>query len=162
MWFQAIYLMTRDKKGVVIWGSLQRRVAHATQADAGDDGVEFPLTGWVALDDAYFGGERSGGKRGSWRTRKDGVVAAVETNEEGHPLRVRLSVVDGFRTTEIAAWAHQRLGTGTRVWDAGSCTEQGQLMRMPGRSHRCAAHDRGRCVHGLQRTQRRARPGRGR
>ena len=25
---------------------------------------QFPLTGWVELDDAYLGGERSGGKRG--------------------------------------------------------------------------------------------------
>ena len=46
-------------------------------------------------------------------------VALVETNGEGHPLRVKLSVVDGFRTTEIAAWAHQDLGTSTWVVSDG-------------------------------------------
>ena len=32
-------------------------------------------------------------------------VAAVETNDEGHPLRMKLTVVEGFRLTDIAAWA---------------------------------------------------------
>ena len=42
-------------------------------------------------------------------------VAAVETNDEGHPLRMKLTVVEGFRTTEIATWAQQHLRAGTRV-----------------------------------------------
>ena len=57
------------------------------------------------LDDAYLGGERSGGKRGRGAPGKTPFVAAVETNERGHPLRVKLTVVEGFRLTEIAAWA---------------------------------------------------------
>ena len=47
----------------------------------------FPLTGRVELDDAYLGGERSGGKRGRGVPGKTPSVAAVETNGEGHPLR---------------------------------------------------------------------------
>ena len=92
-------------------------MAHATQADAGDDGARlpYPLTGWFELDDAYLGGERSGGKRSHGASAKTPFVAAVETNEEGHPLRMKLSVVDGFGLTEIAAWAQQRHSTGTRV-----------------------------------------------
>ena len=54
----------------------------------------FPLTGWVELDDAYLGGERSGGKRGRGAPGKTPYVAAVETNGEGHPLRMKLTVVD--------------------------------------------------------------------
>ena len=84
--------------------------------------LEFPLTGWVDLDDTYLGGERSGGKRGRGAPGKTPFVAAVETNEEGHPLRMKLSVVDRFRTTEITAWAQQHLDTGTRrVSDRLAC-----------------------------------------
>ena len=46
---------------------------------------------------------------------KTPFVAAVETNEQGHPQRVKLTVVEGFRVTEIAAWAQQHLGPGTQV-----------------------------------------------
>ena len=75
----------------------------------------FPLTGWVEFDDAWLGGERSGGKRGRGAPAKTPFVAGVETNEEGHPLRMKLTVVKGFRTTEIATWAQQHLSAGTRV-----------------------------------------------
>ena len=42
-------------------------------------------------------------------------MAAVETHEAGHPQRVKLTVVEGFRLTEIAAWAQQPLSPGTQV-----------------------------------------------
>ena len=42
----------------------------------------------------------------------------VETNAEGHPLRVKLTV-EGFRLTEIAAWAQQHLSPGTQVLSDG-------------------------------------------
>ena len=53
------------------------------------------------------------------RPGKTPFVAAVETNEQGHPLRMKLTVVEGFRLTEIAAWAQLHLGTGTRVVSDG-------------------------------------------
>ena len=80
---------------------------------------EHPLSGWIQLDDAYLGGERSGGKRGRGAPGKTPFVAAVQTNEQGHPLRMKLTVVEGFRLTEIAAWAQRHLGTGTRVVSDG-------------------------------------------
>ena len=79
----------------------------------------FPLTGRVELDDACLGGERSGGKRGRGVPGKTPLVAAVETNGEGHPLRIKLTVVEGFRTTDIAAWAQHHLGAGTEVVSDG-------------------------------------------
>ena len=53
---------------------------------------EHPLSGWIELDDAYLGGERSGGKRGRGAPGKTPFVAAVQTNEQGHPLRMKLTV----------------------------------------------------------------------
>ncbi len=52
-----------------------------------------------------LGGERSGGKRGGGAPGKTPFVAAVEIHEAGHPQRVTLTVVEGFRLTEVAAWA---------------------------------------------------------
>ena len=86
---------------------------------------QFPLAGRVELDDAYLGVERSGGKRGRSAPAKTPFVTTVETNKEGHPLRMKSSVVDGFRTTVVAAWAQQHLGTGTRVLSDGFACFQG-------------------------------------
>ena len=92
-----------------------------------------PLGGWVELDDASLGGERSGGKRGRGAPGKTPFVAAVETNERGHPLRVKLTVVEGFRLSEIAAWAQHHLSAGTRVVSDGlACFN---AVRAPGCSH---------------------------
>lgn len=41
------------------------------------------LEGRVEIDDAYLGGERSGGKRGRGAAGKTPVVAAVETIDRG-------------------------------------------------------------------------------
>ena len=81
---------------------LQRRVAHRHKLMR-DDGAR-PRASARRVHparDAYLGGERSGGKRGRGAPGK-----TVETNAEGHPLRVKLTVVEGFRLT-IAAWAQR-------------------------------------------------------
>ncbi|AAW76608.1 transposase [Xanthomonas oryzae pv. oryzae KACC 10331] len=45
------------------------------------------LGGIVQLDDAYLGGERNGGKAGRGSENKRPFVIAVETTEDGRPLR---------------------------------------------------------------------------
>ncbi|MEX3582971.1 MAG: hypothetical protein VB137_10845, partial [Burkholderia sp.] len=42
-------------------------------------------------DDAYLGGERSGGKAGRGAPGKTPFVAAVQTSDDGRPLFMRLS-----------------------------------------------------------------------
>jgi len=61
-----------------------------------------PLSGVIQLDDVYWGGEASGGKTGRGSPNKVPFVAAVATNDEGHPIAMRMSKVKGFRKTEIA------------------------------------------------------------
>jgi len=43
------------------------------------------LTGRVEIDDAYIGGERSGGKSGSGSENQVPFIAAVQTTEDGRP-----------------------------------------------------------------------------
>ena len=96
------------------------------------------LDGRVEMDDAYLGGERSGGKSGRGSENKVPIVVAVQTTEAGQPIVACLrqqphtqeevavfaaahiatsaSVIsDGlwcFRATTIVGAAHERVVTG--------------------------------------------------
>jgi hypothetical protein len=67
------------------------------------------LGGAVQLNDAYLGGERSGGKR--WRGSENKVpfVADVSMNEARQPIRLKLDMVSGFTSDAIANWAKASL-----------------------------------------------------
>ena len=60
---------------------LQRRVwriRHKLMQVMMERDREHTLSGWIQLDDAYLGGERSGGKRGRGAPGKTPFVAAVD------------------------------------------------------------------------------------
>jgi hypothetical protein len=62
-------------------------------------------TGVIEIDDVSRGGEVHGETPGRGSPNKTPFIAAVAKNHEGHPIALRMSVVDGFRKTELAAWA---------------------------------------------------------
>jgi len=74
-----------------------------------------PLSGIVQIDDAYYGGELHGGKRGRCSENKTPFVAAVSTNEEGHPLKMNFTVVKQFRLSAISQWAKKHLSPASVV-----------------------------------------------
>ena len=81
-----------------------------------------PLSGWVQLDYAYWGRQRRGGKRGRGAPGKTPLVAAVQLNRQGHPIRMSLSRIDAFQSETITAWAKSPLEPGTVVFsDALGC-----------------------------------------
>ena len=94
-WFLAMHLLTQAKNNV----SALELMRHL--------GVSYPtawlvkhklmevmrlredsrqLTGRVEIDDAYLGGERSGGKTGRGSENKVPFIAAVQTTEDGQPV----------------------------------------------------------------------------
>lgn len=118
VWFRAIYHLTQTKQGISSI-ELGRRLG-VTQTTAWkikhklgqvmlerDDAKR--LTGRVEMDDAYIGGERSGGKRGRGAPGKTPFIAAVETTPEGKPVRLKLRRLAGFRSDSIAAFAKRGL-----------------------------------------------------
>ena len=127
-WFQGIYLITQGKKGIsamqlhrqlgisynAAWRMKHKLMQVMLERDSANK-----LSGFVELDDAYLGGERSGGKVGRGAAGKTPFVAAVETNNEGHPMRIKLSVVKGFRTKEIERWSRSHLTAGSTVISDG-------------------------------------------
>lgn len=127
-WFLAIYLMTQNKKGVSAM-QLHRqlgisynaawRLKHKLMQVMLERDQEHKLSGFIELDDSYLGGERTGCKPGRGAADKTPFVAAVETNISGHPTRIKLSVVKGFRKTEIATWCRCNLVAGSTVTSDG-------------------------------------------
>ena len=112
IWFRALYHMTQTKQGISSIELGRRLGVRQTtawtirhklkQVMMERDGAK-PLTGRVEMDDAYVGGERTGGKRGRGAPGKTPFVAAVETTPEGKPVRVKLGRVEGFSGKAIAA-----------------------------------------------------------
>jgi len=78
---------------------------------------DFPkkLSGIIVMDDAYIGGEQEGGKRGRGSDNKTPIVAAVQTNKEGHPTMIKLSKVKSFSSIELYGWSVRHLAPGSKV-----------------------------------------------
>jgi ribosomal protein L37AE/L43A len=127
-WFRAMYHLTQSKQGISSI-ELARRLG-VTQTTAWtikhklaqvmmERDADKRLHGRVELDDAYLGGERSGGKRGRGAPGKTSFVAAVETTEEGKPVRLKLRRVGSFCGRAISGFAKRSLDPGCEVVSDG-------------------------------------------
>jgi transposase-like protein len=127
-WFLAIYLLTQSKSGVSAL-SLMRQlgVSYCTAWMVKQKLMQVMkeredkkrLKGLIQLDDAYWGGQRHGGKRGRGSPGKTPFVAAVEVSEDGRPIAMKFKVVNAFRAHTIECWAKQSLEPGTYVVSDG-------------------------------------------
>ena len=127
-WFQALYFLTQTKNNVSaleltrLLGVCYRtawRIKHKLMQVMHEREASTILSGRVEVDDAYLGGQRSGGKVGRGSENKVPFVAAVETNKEGHPIRAVFSPVKSFSRQEIAAWARKSLAPSALVVSDG-------------------------------------------
>ena len=126
-WFLAIYLLTQRKSGIsALQLSRELGVAYNTawklkhkllQVMHGRNQGE-KLSGRIEIDDAYLGDERPG-KRGRGAEHTFPFVAAVQTDEAGHPQRVQLRCVSGFSLVEIRRYAQQVIAPGSQVISDG-------------------------------------------
>src|SRR5947208_16056915 len=128
-WFAAVYQLTQSKGGISSI-ELARRLGvrqptawlmrhKLMRAMAAREAAKPKLAGRVEVDDAYLGGERSGGERGRGAAGKTPIVAAVETTAERKPRRLRLSVVKGFRKREVEKLAKAVIEPGSTVVSDG-------------------------------------------
>jgi transposase-like protein len=131
IWFLAIYLLTQSKSGVSalelkrqlgIGYNAAWRLKHKLLQVMKERDDTKPLSGFIQLDDAYWGAERRGGKRGRGAPAKTPFVAAVQTNEQGHPIAMRLTRLQGFTKQQLEGWAQRHLRSGSVVVSDGlSC-----------------------------------------
>lgn len=123
-WFMAMHLLSQSKTGLsatelkrqlgvnydTAWKLKHKLLQGMKEADD-----KRPISGIIQLDDVYWGGERRGGKRGRGAAGKTPFVAAVALNEQGHPVKMRMTVVKGFRTGVMKQWGKRHLAPGSVV-----------------------------------------------
>lgn len=131
MWFLAIYLVSQAKTGLSSL-ALKRQLGvsyptawlihHKLMQVMVNREERYVLDGKIQVDDAYLGGERTGGKVGRGSENKVPIVAAISLTEDDRPLRVKLTPVSGFTLKAISAWAKDHLAPGSTVFsDALAC-----------------------------------------
>jgi transposase-like protein len=128
IWYQAIFFLTQSKNNVSaleltrLLGICYRtawRMKHKLIQVMHEREQKRKLSGDIQLDDAYLGGECSDGKAGRGSENKIPFLAAIQTNEEGHPLYAVFSQVNSFSKEEISEWAKKRIDYGSDVTSDG-------------------------------------------
>lgn len=114
IWFLAIFLLSQAKTGLSAL-ALKRQLGvsyptawlihHKLMRAMAEREAGYRLSGSIQIDDAYLGGERTGGKVGRGSENKVPFVAAVSLAEDGHPLYAKFSPVRGFTLHSMAQWA---------------------------------------------------------
>jgi transposase-like protein len=123
-WLRAMYLITQTKQGISSI-ELGRRLG-VTQTTAWKiktklaevmriAGEAERLDGRVEMDDAYLGGERSGGKTGRGSPGKKPIVVAVQTSDDGRPRRIKLRRIARFKRKRVKSIAKRIIAEGTTV-----------------------------------------------
>jgi transposase-like protein len=149
-WFLAIYLMTQSKTNIAAL-ALRRQLGvswktawllkHKLMEAMHQREAEQPLQGDVRIDDAYLGGERTGGKAGRGSENKVPFVAAVEMRE-GRPQRVRFDPVNDFSFASLKIWAAQALAAGCVITSDGLLGFE--VVRQMGFEHRVVLAGKGK------------------
>ena len=118
LWFRAMYHLTQSKQGISsielgrrlgVTQTTAWKLKHKLAQVMMERDATKQLTGRVELDDAYVGGERTGGKRGRGAPGKTPFVAAVETTPEGKSVRLKLRRVASFCSHSISGFAKRSL-----------------------------------------------------
>jgi transposase-like protein len=131
VWYLAIYFISQAKTGLSAL-ALKRRLGvsyptawlihHKLMQAMVEREERYLLGGEIQVDDAYLGGELSGGTAGRGSQIKVPFLAAVSVDANGHPVHAKLTPVSGFTRKAVAAWAGAHLAPGSVVVSDGlSC-----------------------------------------
>ncbi len=74
---------------------------------------------FVQVDDVYWGGKHSGGKRGRVAEGKTPFIAAIQRNKKGHPMYIRFSRIAGFDSNNTKNWGGKHLEAATVIVSDG-------------------------------------------
>jgi ribosomal protein L37AE/L43A len=126
-WYLAIYLITQSKTNIAAL-ALKRQLGitwkaawllkHKLMEVMVQREADRPLRGNISVDDAYLGGEKTGGGPGRGSSNKVPFVAAVELSEN-RPQRVRFDPVDAFSFAALKSWAKRAIAPGSCVTSDG-------------------------------------------
>ena len=126
-WFLAIYLISQSKTNMAAL-ELRRHLGvsyrtawllkHKIMEAMHQREATRSLSGDVRADDAYLGGERTGGTNGRGSENKVAFVAAVEMHDD-RPHFVRFDPVASFSFKALRAWGERALAPGCQVTTDG-------------------------------------------
>lgn len=104
--------------------------------------------GVVQVDDAFLGGERTGGKRGRGSENKVPLIAAAQTTGDGQAIYVRLDVLPDWKVPTVARWAVKALMPSTHVVGDGLASFVG--VKSAACSHEPIIHNSGTAKANVQ------------
>lgn len=149
-WFLALFFLTQSKNSIATL-ELKRHlgvsyhsawlIKHKLMQAMADREAQRQLRDQVQIDDAFLGGERTGGKRGRGSENKVPFVAAIQTRN-GSPLYARLDIVPNWQMGSMQAWARKALLPGTHVVSDGLSTFS--AVRLAGCTHEPIPHGSGK------------------
>lgn len=127
IWFWAIYLVASDKRGYSATLLSQQLnlpystawfLLHRIRDAMGQRDADYLLSGLVEMDDTYFGGPISGGKKGRG-TKKIKVMVAVSKDTMGRPQFLKMQTIPNLRGKTIGAFAQHNIQQGTTIQSDG-------------------------------------------
>lgn len=128
-WFLALHLLSAAKTNVSALELMRQvgicyrsawRLKHKVMLVMTDREESRKLNGLVQIDDAYLGGERTGGKRGRGSADKQPFLIAVETGADlEHPRHAVIEPIPNFGKVAISDWASRRLAPDAEVYTDG-------------------------------------------
>ena len=119
VWFWAIYLVVRDKRGISATQlSREPEIAYISawyllyllHSVMGERDKDYVLSGIIELNDAYFGALSSNGKRGRG-TDKSNTLTVLSLTDEGHPFFLKMQVFK-LDAESVCAIAQQTIRSG--------------------------------------------------
>jgi len=108
-WFTAIYWEAQDKRGIsATFVARELEVSYPTawlmlhkiRKAMADRDTQYILSGLVEIDDFYIGSPTENGKRGRG-TDKNQVLVALSKNKKGHPLFVKMEVIEDMKKQTV-------------------------------------------------------------
>jgi len=87
---------------------------HKIRYSMGKRDSQYFLAGIVELDDAFFGAPTEGEKRGRG-TEKTKVLAGLSLSQQGHPLYLKMKVVEDLKGSTLNNFALGAISPGTIV-----------------------------------------------
>lgn len=127
-WFLSVHLITQSKTGLSAL-SLKRqigvsyntawRIKQKIMQVMKEQDDKRQLSGVIQIEDVYYRDKLRESKPKRGALARTPFIAAMGTNDKGHPIFMNFNVVKGFRSSEVSRWAKQHLSQGSVVVSAG-------------------------------------------
>ena len=124
IWFEMIYLVAVDKRGVSsvglgnILGITQKKawcMLQKLRHAMGERDGRYMLDGVVEIGESFFGNPKEGGDRHPAKAAKINMLAGLSVTSEGNPRYIKIKVVPGFSREHLEPAVEAMVAAGSKV-----------------------------------------------